>query len=70
MNETSYTDLNEFKTFGELCEALAEQELPATVEDGYYVMRKGDLKHFIEGSARGLPFMLEFFMPTSAQVAS
>jgi hypothetical protein len=38
----------DFLTFGDVCEAISDRELPATVEDGYYVVRRRDLKRFLE----------------------
>jgi hypothetical protein len=57
-------------TFGDLCEALAERELPAAVEDGFYVLRKRDLERFVQtASGEQPPMLLEMFMPHTVQAA-
>ena len=57
-------------TFGDLCEALADRELPAAVEDGFYVVRKGDLKRFVRAaSGEHSPVLMELFMPMHIQAA-
>jgi hypothetical protein len=57
-------------TFGDLCEALADSELPAAVKDGFYMVRKGDLKRFVrEASGEQTPLMMELFMPMPVQAA-
>jgi hypothetical protein len=64
MNETQPV------TFGDLCEALAERELPVAVEDGFYVLRKRDLKRFVQAaSGEQAPMLLEMFMPQHVQAA-
>ncbi len=39
-------------TIGELCEALADGELPATVEDGFYLFTRRDLRQFVTRQTR------------------
>jgi len=57
-------------TFGDLCEALEGRELPAAVEDGYYLVRKGDLKRFFQAaSGEQAPMLLELFMQQPVQIA-
>ena len=57
-------------TFGDLCEALSDRDLPAAVEDGFYVVRKGDLKRFVrEASGEQTPLLMELFMPVHIQAA-
>src|SRR6185369_4416889 len=45
------TDEHQPITFGDLCEALADRELPAAVHDGYYVFRKRDLRRFVASAS-------------------
>ena len=69
--KTNY-EMNDIQpvTFGDLCEALAERELPAAVEDGFYVLRKRDLKRFVQAaSGEQAPMLLEMFMPQQVQAA-
>jgi len=56
-------------TFGDLCEALSDRDLPAAVKDGYYVVRKGDLKRFVRVASGEQPTLLEMFMPAPVQIA-
>ena len=57
-------------TVGELCEALASREVPAAVEDGFYVVSRRDLRHFTEPEQKvhGLLFM-ELMLPQAVQIA-
>jgi hypothetical protein len=55
-------------TFGDLCEAVADRELPAAVKDGFYVIRKGDLKRFVRtASGEQAPLLMELYMPVHVQ---
>jgi hypothetical protein len=70
MKTTYQTKETQPITLGELCEALAQKDLPAVVEDGYYVFRKGDLKRYTQASAGSpYPMLLELFMPQHVQAA-
>jgi hypothetical protein len=61
---------NDVFTFGELCEAISEREVPVTVEDGFYVVRRRDLKRFIEPADDNCPSLLLGILPVhSALVA-
>jgi len=58
-------------TLGELCEAIAEEELPATLEDEFYLVRRSDLKRFMQASSQDrVPAVIEQLLREPAQVAS
>ncbi len=58
-------------TFGQLCKALAEEALPAAIEDGFYIVRRGDLKRFMgEAPGERTPMLLESLLREPIQVAS
>ncbi len=64
-------DTNQPLTLLALCQALTDQHLPAKVEDGYYVVRHGDLKRFVQADSAGsIPTMLALFASAPVQVAS
>ena len=70
MKPTFIVNDTEPVTFGDLCEALAEREVPAAVEDGYYVLRRRDLKRFVQAaSGEQPPMLLEVFMAHPVQAA-
>lgn len=35
-----------FMTLGDLCQAIADRELPATLEDGFYVVSRRDINRY------------------------
>lgn len=69
--QTNNTDNNQPLTFGDLCEALADRDLPAIVEDGDYVVFQGDLKRFLQPNraASSVPTMLAMLMHNPIQMA-
>lgn len=51
MNNTFSYEKREDRSVGELCEALADGNLPAVVEDGFYTVRERDLIRFAYADA-------------------
>jgi hypothetical protein len=51
MNNRYNYEKGKDKSVGDLCEALADGDLPAVVEDGFYIVRERDLMRFAYADA-------------------
>jgi len=70
MDSVHVVRFTDYMTLGDVCEAISDRELPATVEDGFYVVSRRDLKRLIEPEEKDCPASILELLPHENALAA